>query len=58
MPYVIKLADRGWRAACLADRALANGLSTHDGALVSERVANDLGVPFTDPATVLSAGRR
>ena len=54
MPYVLKLADKGWQAACAADPALAKGLSTHEGALVSEQVASDLGLPFTDPATILA----
>jgi alanine dehydrogenase len=53
MPYVLKLADKGWRAACQADPALAKGLSTHEGGLLSEQVATDLGLPFTDPASVL-----
>jgi alanine dehydrogenase len=53
MPYVLKLADKGWRAACQADPALAKGLSTHEGGLLSEQVAIDLGLPFTDPASVL-----
>ena len=43
MPYVLKLADKGRQAACAADPALAKGLSTHQGALVSEQVASDLG---------------
>ncbi|MFV8165075.1 alanine dehydrogenase [Mycobacterium sp. 134] len=54
MPYVLKLADKGWKAACAADAALAKGLSTHEGALLSEQVASDLDMPFTDPATVLA----
>ena len=54
MPYVLKLADKGWQAACKADPALAKGLSTHEGALVSEQVASDLGLPFTDPATLFA----
>jgi alanine dehydrogenase len=54
MPYVLKLADTGWLAACRADPALGKGLSTHDGALLNEHVAHDLGLPFTDPATLLA----
>jgi alanine dehydrogenase len=54
MPYVVALADRGWRDACRFDPALAKGLSTHDGTLLNERVAHDLNLPFTDPATVLA----
>lgn len=54
MPYVLKLADKGWKAACAADQALAKGLSTHEGALLSEQVASDLDMPFTDPAAFLA----
>ena len=54
MPYVLKLADHGWHAACRSDPALAHGLSTHDGALLSEQVATDLGLPYTEPAAVLA----
>jgi alanine dehydrogenase len=54
MPYVVKLAERGWQAACQADSALAKGLSTHEGALLSEQVASDLELPFTDPKSVLA----
>ena len=54
MPYVLRLADRGWHGACQTDSALAKGLSTHDGALLSEQVADDLGLPFTSPASALA----
>lgn len=54
MPYVLRLADKGWREACRADAALAKGLSTHDGGLLSQQVATDLGLPFTDPADVVA----
>ncbi|NNH72281.1 alanine dehydrogenase [Nocardia uniformis] len=39
LPYVVALADKGWRAATTADAGLAAGLSTHDGVLLSESVA-------------------
>ncbi|MBX7430912.1 alanine dehydrogenase [Mycobacterium sp. Y57] len=54
MPYVLKLADKGWREACRADASLAKGLSTHEGALLSEQVATDLELPFADPAELLA----
>jgi alanine dehydrogenase len=54
MPYVLKLADKGWQAACRADAALASGLSTHSGDLLSEQVATDLGLPHSETASVLS----
>ena len=56
MPYLLKLADQGWRRACRADVALAKGLSTHEGALLSEQVATDLDLPYTDPTSVLVCG--
>ena len=54
MPYVLKLADKGWQDACLADSALGKGLSTHEGHLLNAEVAHDLGLPFTDPAGLLT----
>ena len=53
MPYAIELADNGWRDASRSNPALAKGLSTHDGALLCQRVAADLGLPYTDPAALL-----
>jgi alanine dehydrogenase len=54
MPYVLKLADKGWRAACQSDAALAKGLSTHEGGLLSEQVATDLELPHVDAASLLN----
>lgn len=54
LPYVLKLAGKGWQDACRTDAALAKGLSTHEGGLLSEQVATDLGLPFTDPADLLA----
>jgi len=39
LPYVVELADHGWRDALRADQALAAGLNTHEGALTNEPVA-------------------
>ena len=39
LPYLTALADRGWRAATAADPALAGGLVTHAGQLLSPEVA-------------------
>ena len=54
MPYVLKLADKGWQGACFADPALAKGLSTHQGELLNAEVAHDLDLPYTDPAGLLA----
>ncbi|WP_432507194.1 alanine dehydrogenase [Kineococcus arenarius] len=39
LPYVVRLADSGWKAALGADPALAGGLSTHAGSVVNPEVA-------------------
>lgn len=31
LPYVVALADKGWKAALAADESLAKGLNVHDG---------------------------
>ena len=54
MPYVLKLADKGWQGACFNDAALAKGLSTHEGKLLNKEVAHDLDMYYTDPSTLLA----
>ena len=54
MPYVLKLADKGWQGACFGDPALAKGLSTHEGKLLNAEVARDLDMRYTDPAGLLA----
>ncbi|TIH30218.1 alanine dehydrogenase [Subtercola vilae] len=50
LPYVLTLADRGWKAAIEADSALARGLNVHDGSVTNALVASALGLPFVSPA--------
>jgi alanine dehydrogenase len=45
LPYVVEIANRGWRDALRADHALALGLSTHDGAVTCRPVADAHGLP-------------
>ncbi|MFT3888128.1 MAG: alanine dehydrogenase [Arachnia sp.] len=52
LPYVLRLAEHGWRQA-MSDEALARGLSTHAGLLVSAPVAEAFGLPHTPLAEVL-----
>ncbi len=54
LPYVAKLANSGWKAALAADAALAHGLSTHAGELVSPEVAAAHGLPSTTLAAALA----
>ncbi len=53
LPYVLRLADKGWEAACSADPALAAGLSTHNGVLLNASVGAALGIDSVDPRTLL-----
>jgi alanine dehydrogenase len=39
LPYLLVLADKGWRRAVADDQALALGLTTHGGMLTSASVA-------------------
>ena len=54
LPYITAIADRGWRDALRADPALAAGLSTHEGDLTCEPVAEAHGLPSTSVAEVLA----
>ena len=49
MPYMLALADKGWRQACLSDPGLMAGLHTHDGALTNAAVGKALGLPVITP---------
>ncbi|MBB2975761.1 alanine dehydrogenase [Microbacterium endophyticum] len=46
LPYVIALADKGWRDATHTDPALAAGLNTHAGFVTNAPVAAALGTQF------------
>jgi alanine dehydrogenase len=45
VPYALAIADRGWRDAARADRALALGLNVHDGQITNGPVAEAHGMP-------------
>ena len=53
VPYALEIADKGWRDASRADRVLARGLSTHDGNLLSQPVAEAHGIGFVPVEEVL-----
>ena len=46
LPYAVELANRGWRDALLADKALGLGLNTHDGQITYGPVAEAHGKPL------------
>jgi alanine dehydrogenase len=55
LPYVIALAEKGWRQALLSDPHLRNGLNVHDGKVTYKAVAEDLGYDFVDPMSLIAA---
>ncbi len=54
LPYVLQLADHGWRDACRADVGLQAGLNTHAGAVTYAPVALAHGMPHTPVAELVS----
>lgn len=46
LPYAIRLADMGWRAACKADPGLAEGVNIVDGKVVYPGVAEAWNLPL------------
>jgi alanine dehydrogenase len=54
LPYAVELANRGWRAALRADRALSLGLNTHDGQLTNGPVAEAQEYDFVTVDDVLA----
>jgi alanine dehydrogenase len=54
LPYIVELADRGWREALRRDAALAKGLNTHEGQVVYGPVAEAHGLEAVDIATLLA----
>jgi alanine dehydrogenase len=54
LPYVLELANLGWRDALRSDAALRPGLHTHEGALTIQPVAEAHGLGWTPPEQVLN----
>jgi alanine dehydrogenase len=54
LPYVIALAEKGWKRALAEDPALALGLNVHDGYVTNPHVAAALEMPLTAVADVLA----
>jgi alanine dehydrogenase len=55
LPFVIALAEKGWRRALAEDPHLLHGLNVHAGKVTYEAVAHDLNLPFASAETLLAA---
>ncbi len=53
LPYVLKLAEKGWKKACLEDPALKKGLNIVDGKVVYKAVAEAFNLPYVEVNEVL-----
>lgn len=53
MPFMLALADKGWRKACEDDPHLLAGLNVHAGKLTYAAVGAALGIGVTAPADAL-----
>ncbi|MBT8410727.1 MAG: alanine dehydrogenase [Octadecabacter sp.] len=55
MPFMLALADKGWRKACEEDEHLLNGLNVHAGQLTYYAVGKALGIDVLSPQLALKA---
>ncbi|MCS6943948.1 MAG: alanine dehydrogenase [Sutterellaceae bacterium] len=54
LPFVLALADKGWRRALAEDPHLKNGLNVAAGAITHKAVARALNLPYTPADAVLA----
>ena len=55
MPFLLALADKGWKKACEDDPHLLNGLNVHAGQLTYYAVGKALGIDVLSPQLALKA---
>lgn len=55
MPFMLSLADKGWKQACADDKHLLNGLNVHAGQLTYYAVGKALGIDVISPEKVIKS---
>jgi alanine dehydrogenase len=55
MPFMVAIADKGWKKACEEDPHLLAGLNTHQGRLTNYAVGRALGIDVLSPQLALRA---
>lgn len=55
MPFMLALADKGWKQACADDPHLMEGLNTHEGQLTNYAVGVALEMDVISPALVIKS---
>ena len=58
LPYIISIANKGYKAALLDDPHLLNGLNIYAGKVTCRSVADSLGLDYVDPSSVLKEQER
>ncbi|MFC3613722.1 alanine dehydrogenase [Lutimaribacter marinistellae] len=53
LPFLLNLADKGWKQACAEDPHLLNGLNVHAGQLTYYAVGRALGIDVVSPSLVI-----
>lgn len=54
LPFLLELADKGWKRACAEDPHLLNGLNVHAGQITCPAVGRALGLPFITGSDALA----
>lgn len=55
LPYIISIADKGYKGALEADKHLLKGLNVIKGMVTCEEVAESLGFDYVDPMDAMNA---
>ena len=55
-PFILELANKGWRTACLENHHLLNGLNVFEGKITNRAVAKAHGIDFSEPNKILTLG--
>ncbi len=55
LPFIVAIADKGWKRALADDRHLLNGLNVWNGQITCEAVGRALDLPFMPAAVALAA---
>jgi alanine dehydrogenase len=55
LPFVLALANHGWKKAMASDRYLRNGLNVFEGQVTHPAVAEALGLPHTPVETIVNS---
>jgi alanine dehydrogenase len=53
LPYIIKLANKGWKKTLANDAHFLNGLNVCAGKVTNQAVADNLGYDYVDPASMV-----